>query len=275
MKVVVADVDAQALAALDFDLCARCDATDPAQVNALADQVYERFGDVGVLFSNTGIMAGDASFDTPLAVWNKVMSVTFTANVVCCNAFVPRMQRQARKRAAVVLTSSLSGLLNTCAQTGAAYTVAKNATRVYAESLAVDLLRSSPSISVHCLCPGPVNTPLLRNSRLETGKQSFAFEKDGINDEVLQNGLQPSAVAEALFKGVADGRFYVVVVDPKTSNASLIAEAMRMQVDVVENGGATPFGFGAGASDDAAAAATRTRLFEAFKRGLPKRKPKL
>jgi len=238
MKLAIADIDDKALANLKAEfpdaLCVKCDAADESQVKQFAEQVYAKFNDCGFLFNNTGIVRGDSAYKSRLDDWRKVMRVTFDAAVVGTSEFVPRMQQQPNKKCVIVNTSSIAGLMNSFLETGAPYTVAKHASRIYSEALALEL-RGGP-ISVHVLCPGPVNTNLLTNSRAKT--ETFAFEKSkgGINDEVLANALTPEHVAEQLYDGVVRRKRFYIVVTAEMTPPQVIAELMRFVADDVEYG---------------------------------------
>ena len=262
MITVVADIDRNAIKAVEakFDLAVVCDATDPQQVKQLAELVCSKFNDIGFLMSNTGIMAGDSGFTTPLSTWRKTFEVTFMANVIAASEFVPRMLKQQQKKCVWINTASVAGLFNAHRESGTPYTVAKNASRIYTESLAREL--ADTHISVHCLCPGPVNTALLRNSRIDPSVDKFSFEKDpmGMNEAALEQGLSPNEVADSLFDGIAKKKFYIVVT-AASNNQALMAEMMRFTADDVENGISMPLSF-RNSSDE-----SRKRLFAAYKRG--------
>jgi NAD(P)-dependent dehydrogenase (short-subunit alcohol dehydrogenase family) len=245
MKVAIADISQDALNKAEKELVngsnkdslslllVQCDATNEKQVKAFADQIYQKWNDVGFLFNNTGIMRADSAYNTSLEDWKRVMSVTFDATVVGTHIFVPRMLTQANKDCVIVNTSSIAGLMNSSESTGTPYTVAKFASRVFSESLALELRNTK--ISVHCLCPGPVNTNLLVNSKSQN--ESFAFESSsvGINEELLSRALSPDFVAEKLYEGVKNKNFYIVVT-AKTLPKQILAEMMRFVADDVERG---------------------------------------
>ena len=239
MRLAIADIDENALAQVQKEfpsaICQRCNASDEREVKDFADQVYAKWNDCGFLFNNTGIVRGDSAYKSKLEDWRKVMSVTFEAEVIGTHEFLPRMLKQEFKEAVVVNTSSVAGLANSGLETGAPYTVAKFASRVFSECLAFEL-RSNPNISVHVLCPGPVNTRLMQNSKKDG--EAFEFEKVpfGLSEELLSTkGLSPEYVAEKLSEGILNKKFYIVVTN-KNFPVSLIAEMLRMVADDVERG---------------------------------------
>lgn len=238
LKVAIADVNETLLeeARKQFPkecMVVRCDATNEKDVKQFADAVYAKWNDCGLLMNNTGIMRGDSAFQTSLTDWQMVMKLTFEAHVIGTNEFVPRMLKQANKRAVVVNTSSVSGLVNSGKSTGVPYTIAKHASRIYSESLAIEL--ANTGISVHVLCPGPVKTRLMMNSKTEGENFEFERRPGGINQEALDNGLTAEFVAEKLIQGIAAGLFYIVVTKSDMS-PTIMSEMMHIVADDVADG---------------------------------------
>jgi len=71
------------------------DVRDKQQVQALVDQVIERFGRIDVLINNAGLMVGDVAFtDTTPALWSEVIDTNLTGAFFCCHAVTPHLIRQ-------------------------------------------------------------------------------------------------------------------------------------------------------------------------------------
>ena len=86
-----------------------CDVSDEQQVQALADDAFERMGGVDILVNNAGVAVGGPIGDVSLADWRWVMSVNLWGVIYGCHAFVPRMLTQ--ESAWVLNVSSAAGLL--------------------------------------------------------------------------------------------------------------------------------------------------------------------
>lgn len=220
----------------------RGDSTDELFVNKLAEDIFQKHKDgVFALFNNTGIARGYSTYQTPLPEWRKCMSVTFEANIISCNAFVPKMLQQQNKEAIIVTTSSLAGLLNSFWETGAPYTIAKHASRLFSEALSKEL--ANTAIRVYCVCPGPVNTNLMKNSYKIGGEvKSFGFENNpnAINEQKLREGLSPDQVAQAVEDGIRNNRFYIVVPEERKDGVAAIMASVARDVLV---GGKEPLSY--------------------------------
>ena len=99
MTVVLADVDADAVAALRDDLCATggsavdvvCDVRDPDAVQELADRTYRDVGPVRLLVNNAGVEQFGYLWDTPVANWRRVIDVNVSGVFHGVRAFLPKM----------------------------------------------------------------------------------------------------------------------------------------------------------------------------------------
>jgi NAD(P)-dependent dehydrogenase (short-subunit alcohol dehydrogenase family) len=135
------------------------DVTDPDQVERLYADAAARFGGIDVLFNNAGIAPPDdgSALDTGLAAWRRVQEVNLTSVFLCCQHGIPHLL--ARGGGAVVNTASFVAVMG-AATSQIAYTAAKGGVLALSRELGVELARRG--VRVNALCPGPVDTPLLR-----------------------------------------------------------------------------------------------------------------
>jgi NAD(P)-dependent dehydrogenase (short-subunit alcohol dehydrogenase family) len=154
---VVAAVDVRGEA--DAPLFLIADLTDAGQVGATYDAVAERFGRIDVLFNNAGIaLPQDGSvLDTDLATWNRVLEVNLTSIFLCCKYGIPHLLRGGG--GSVINTSSLVAKVGSAASQ-IAYTASKGGVSALSRELGIEFAKRG--VRVNALCPGPVDTPLLR-----------------------------------------------------------------------------------------------------------------
>jgi NAD(P)-dependent dehydrogenase (short-subunit alcohol dehydrogenase family) len=140
-------------------LALACDVTDDAAVEGLYAEVRERCGRIDVLFNNAGISpADDASvLDTSLDAWRRVQEVNLTAVFLCCKHGIPHLL--AGGGGSVVNTASFVATMG-AATSQVAYTASKGGVLALSRELGVEFARRG--VRVNALCPGPVDTPLLR-----------------------------------------------------------------------------------------------------------------
>jgi NAD(P)-dependent dehydrogenase (short-subunit alcohol dehydrogenase family) len=160
--VVIGDLDAERGPGLADELGGAfvvTDVTDADQVRALFALAKERFGAVDVAFNNAGISPPeDASIlDTDLAAWRRVQEVNLTSVFLCCQAALPYMLEQ--QRGSIINTASFVAVMG-AATSQISYSASKGGVLSMSRELGVQFARNG--IRVNALCPGPVDTPLLR-----------------------------------------------------------------------------------------------------------------
>jgi NAD(P)-dependent dehydrogenase (short-subunit alcohol dehydrogenase family) len=160
--VVVGDVDARTGADVAAEVggtFVTTDVTDAEQVEALFATAHEVGGSVDIAFNNAGISPpdDDSILDTGIDVWQRVQEVNLTSVYLCCKAALPYMRRQ--RRGSIINTASFVAVMG-AATSQISYTASKGGVLAMSRELGVQFAREG--IRVNALCPGPVNTPLLR-----------------------------------------------------------------------------------------------------------------
>jgi NAD(P)-dependent dehydrogenase (short-subunit alcohol dehydrogenase family) len=133
-------------------------ASEPA-VEAMFAAAVDAYGGIDVSFHNAGISPpADASvLETDLATWRRVQDVNLTSVYLCCRYAIPHLR--ARGGGAIVNTASFVGVMGS-ATSQISYTASKGGVVALSRELGVEFAREG--IRVNALCPGPVDTPLLR-----------------------------------------------------------------------------------------------------------------
>ncbi len=137
----------------------RTDVTDADQVKALFGLAAERFGAVDIAFNNAGISPpeDDSILDTDLDAWRRVQDVNLTSVFLCCRTALPYMLQQ--QRGSIINTASFVAVLG-AATSQISYSASKGGVLSMSRELGVQFARSG--VRVNALCPGPVDTPMLR-----------------------------------------------------------------------------------------------------------------
>jgi NAD(P)-dependent dehydrogenase (short-subunit alcohol dehydrogenase family) len=120
----------------------------------------EELGRIDVLFNNAGINpAEDTSvLDTSLEVWQRVQDVNLRSVFLCCKHGIPHLLDAGG--GSVINTASFVAVLG-AAVSQISYTASKGAVVALSRELGVEFARRG--VRVNALCPGPVDTPLLRD----------------------------------------------------------------------------------------------------------------
>jgi NAD(P)-dependent dehydrogenase (short-subunit alcohol dehydrogenase family) len=135
------------------------DVTSESQVRELFAAAVEEYGGLDVAFNNAGISPpeDDSILTTSLEAWRRVQEVNLTSVYLCCRAALPLMQ--ARGGGSIINTASFVAVMG-AATSQISYTASKGGVLALSRELGVQFAREG--IRVNALCPGPVDTPLLR-----------------------------------------------------------------------------------------------------------------
>jgi len=132
-----------------------CDLSQPAQVQKTADRIIASQKHLYGLVNNAGIYPFGSLQTTTLESWNETFQVNLTAAFILIQALAPYFARHP-EGARVVNVSSTAGILPN--HFALAYSVSKASLIQLTRTLAKEL--GKDGITVNCVCPGIVRTPL-------------------------------------------------------------------------------------------------------------------
>jgi NAD(P)-dependent dehydrogenase (short-subunit alcohol dehydrogenase family) len=141
------------------DLALEVDVTDEDAVRDMYARVRDELGGVDVLFNNAGISPDDDTsvLDTSLEAWQRVQDVNLKSVFLCCKHGIPHLL--ARGGGSVINTASFVAVMG-AATSQISYTASKGGVLAMSRELGVEFARRG--VRVNALCPGPIDTPLLR-----------------------------------------------------------------------------------------------------------------
>ena len=209
--VVLADIDAEALASVGADLAkahgkdhvrgVACDVTSEASVIAAFDKAALEFGGVDILVSNAGIASAAPLEDTTLELWNRNQSILATGYFLVGREGFRQMKAQGTG-GSIVMIASKNGMV--ASNQATAYCAAKAAEIQLSRSFA---LEGAPlGIRSNVVNPDAV----IRGSKIWTGKWSEERAAANKIDEgdleafyrersMLKRSVFPEDIAEASY----------------------------------------------------------------------------
>jgi NAD(P)-dependent dehydrogenase (short-subunit alcohol dehydrogenase family) len=158
-KVVIADVEKDALAATCEELGKGkeisgvvVDVRDPASVNALADEVFDRHGACHVLVNNAGVGVANLNvWETEPSDWQWVHGVNVLGVVHGIQSFVPRMLASGQEGFVVNTSSGDGGISPLAGQS--VYASSKAAVSILTECLAAQLVAEQTKVRAAIFYP--------------------------------------------------------------------------------------------------------------------------
>jgi len=135
------------------------DVTDEDALRDLYASVRERYGRIDVLFNNAGISPNDdaSALETGLDAWRRVQDVNLTSVFLCCKHGIPHLLDTGG--GSVINTASFVAVVG-AATSQISYTASKGGVLALSRELGVEFAKRG--VRVNALCPGAVDTPLLR-----------------------------------------------------------------------------------------------------------------
>jgi len=133
-----------------------CDVAALPQVEKTVVVIHKSMGGIDVLVSNAGIQRYGDVVATSTELWDEVMSVNLKGCFHLAKHVVPLMA--SRGGGAIVVVGSVQCF--TAVGNSAAYVTAKHALLGLVRAMSLDHARQK--IRVNCVCPGAIDTPMLR-----------------------------------------------------------------------------------------------------------------
>lgn len=214
MVVIATDLDREGLEALGVDHIKCVNVADPEAVEALAADVFERYGKVNLLFNNAGVLVDGKSWERSVEDWRWSLNVNVMGVVHGIRSFVPRMLEQG-EAGRVINTSSIGGLLGGGAYMGP-YQGTKHCITSITETLYNELSLEEAPISASVLCPAEVATGIWESDRLRTDQKQNELGSDAekqFHDLVagaVAAGLSPEVFAGKVFAAIEDDKFWLL-----------------------------------------------------------------
>jgi NAD(P)-dependent dehydrogenase (short-subunit alcohol dehydrogenase family) len=223
MTVILLDVDERPLAAAEEAFrerqvsveARRLDVTDEKAFDALAADLFERYGKVDYLFSNAGVLVAGQTWERSIDDYRWIFEVNVMGVVNGIRAFVPRMIK-AGQPAWVVNTASMGGLR--AAPMVGPYCASKFAVVGLTESLEYEFQTMELPLKAAVLCPGEVQSGIYKSDRIRPDK--FATQGATLDDKAQafldrlntnnETAKSPQEVGRYVFQALDEGRFYLL-----------------------------------------------------------------
>ncbi|MEM7184409.1 MAG: SDR family oxidoreductase, partial [Spirochaetota bacterium] len=165
----------------------KVDHTSLEQVKNFHQEFLSQYKSVDIMCLNAGIGLGDRIEDMNMEKWEKVMGINFWGVVYMVQLFIAGMIQ--KKNGSILITSSIAGLVGLPGMS--AYCASKFAVLGFAESLRAEL--KSHNIGVTALCPGVINTNIIKDGDINTGSENVS--KSMVDEFYQKVGAEPEQVA--------------------------------------------------------------------------------
>ena len=157
------------------------DMTKPAEIAAMIALAESTFGSVDVLVNTAGIQFVSPIEDFPIEKWDQIIAINLTSAFHAIRAAVPGMKKRGWGR--IISTASAHSLV--ASPFKSAYVAAKHGIAGLTKTVALEL--ATHGVTVNCISPGYVWTPLVENQIPDTMKARGMTREQVINDVLLDS----------------------------------------------------------------------------------------
>jgi NAD(P)-dependent dehydrogenase (short-subunit alcohol dehydrogenase family) len=183
------------------EVCA-CDVRNRQQVKQMVDRAVRCYGRVDVLINNAGVCTINSFAEVTEEEWQLMLDVNLTGTWRCGQEVTPIMIKQQFGR--IINISSVAGLKGISHLSH--YVAAKHGVIGLTKAMAIEL--APHKITVNCICPGSVHTPLLQGLAVSIGRGKDDLEE--FTSKHLINGLvKPEQISSLCLYLAGDGACHI------------------------------------------------------------------
>jgi NAD(P)-dependent dehydrogenase (short-subunit alcohol dehydrogenase family) len=177
------------------------DVRSEASVAAAVAAARARFGRIDVVVNSAGVAGGGPAHLVSEEEWERVLGVNLKGTFLVCKHVLPVMLEQGA--GSVVNVASIEGLEG--CEGGSAYNASKGGVVLLTRNLALDYGRRG--IRVNAICPGFIDTPMLRQVLEAPGLEEYRTRI--IDTHQLGRLGRPEEIANAVLFLASDESSFV------------------------------------------------------------------
>jgi 3-hydroxybutyrate dehydrogenase len=170
------------------------DMSKPQEIAAMVKECADSLGGPDIVISNAGIQYVSPIEEFPVEKWDAIIAINLSSTFHLMRAAVPLMKAKGWGR--IIATASAHSLV--ASPNKSAYVAAKHGIAGLTKSVALETAKSG--VTVNCISPGYVWTPLVENQIPDTMRTRNLTREQVINDVLLsaqptKQFVQPEQVA--------------------------------------------------------------------------------
>jgi 3-hydroxybutyrate dehydrogenase len=155
------------------------DMTQPDAVAAMVQRCHDELGGPDIVIANAGIQHVEPIENFPVDKWQQIIAINLTSAFLLMRAAIPHMKE--KKWGRIISTASAHSLV--ASPFKSAYVSAKHGIAGLTKTAALEL--ATFGVTVNCISPGYVWTPLVENQIPDTMKARGLTREQVINDVLL------------------------------------------------------------------------------------------
>jgi NAD(P)-dependent dehydrogenase (short-subunit alcohol dehydrogenase family) len=175
----------------------RADVTSENDVRAMVAFAEETFGGLDILHNNAGIITREPRYpEGDSAAWSRMLDINLRGVILGTQYGIQAMRK--RGGGAIVNTASMAGI-GVGFPPNPVYAASKGGVVLFTASMAP--LATEANIRVNCVCPGVVDTPMLRVASEAVSNEERAAAASRLSSLPI---LAPEEIADAVDSLIKD-----------------------------------------------------------------------
>jgi 3-hydroxybutyrate dehydrogenase len=163
-------------------LHSNADMTKPDEIQAMVEECHTRLGGPDIVINNAGIQHVAPVDQFPPEKWDQLIAILLTAPFYVMRAAIPYMKEKGWGR--ILSTASAHSLV--ASPNKSAYNAAKHGLAGLTKTVALEVAQSN--ITVNCISPGYVWTPLIEN-QIPATMETRGMTRDQVINDVLLGAI--------------------------------------------------------------------------------------
>ncbi|MGH2389181.1 MAG: SDR family NAD(P)-dependent oxidoreductase, partial [Chloroflexota bacterium] len=180
----------------------RADVSVVDDARRIADETIAAFGGIDILVNNAAIERYGTVVEMAEDDWDRVIAVNLRGVYLMSRFCIPSMV--GRGGGSVVHVASVQAF--TCLPRSAAYVATKGAVVALTRAMALD--HAHEKVRVNCVCPGSIETPLLRHAAEQEANPEAMFAEWASKHPIGRIG-KPEEVAQVILFLAGDQSSFV------------------------------------------------------------------
>lgn len=182
----------------------KADVSNSSQIKKMVEETIQRYGRIDVLVNNAAVCPPGTVVNTSEELWDHIIDVNLKGVFLCSKYAIPHMQKNGG--GAIVNIGSINSLM--AMENEAAYDASKGGVLMLTKAIALDFAKAN--IRANCICPGAVETAMLKAS-LETSPDptkarqwitsKHPIGRTGIPEEIAEVALFLATDASSFITG--------------------------------------------------------------------------
>lgn len=161
----------------------KCDVSSEEEVEAMINQVVDRFGNIDILVNNASVCRDSLFMDKSIRAFKRILDVNLIGTYLC-SKYVAKVMLE--NNSGKIINIASTNAIDTYYPEGCDYDASKAGVISLTHNMAREF---SPNIAVNCVCPGWVKTDMNKDlsiEQIEEEEKKILFRRFAEPEEIAK-----------------------------------------------------------------------------------------